>query len=460
MCMGLTDIAFDNENKTIYGVSQLNREVRILLEDGFSTIWLKGEISNFACPLSGHMYFSLKDNDAQVRCAMFRGNNKLLTFAPKNGDEVLICATLTLYESRGDFQLLVEHMEIAGEGALLREYELLKKQLLQQGLFATEHKQELPYMPLTIGILTSPTGAAVQDILSVLERRYSSGSVIIYPVPVQGASATKALSRMLKIVVQRNECDLLIIARGGGSIEDLVAFNSEQLAQDIFHCPIPTISGIGHETDFTIADFVVDQRAATPSAAAELASANQLHIDQTLANCQHSLKQAVINNLHMLQKHVAYLQSRIIHPQTKLQNNMQSLDNLADRMRHAMQSTMSTKRYQLHSQLMPLKQYNLQQKLSLAQNQLVQLQQRLHATEKYFLQHLKTRLQSATNALNIVNPLAILQRGYVIMQNDHDASVISDPQQMQIGNKVRARFAQGEAKCTVDEILDNPIRED
>ncbi|SMN10986.1 Exodeoxyribonuclease VII large subunit [uncultured Candidatus Thioglobus sp.] len=457
--MNSTDIFFKQEDTAIYGVSQLNREVRILLENGFSTIWLKGEISNFACPISGHMYFSLKDNQAQVRCAMFRGNNKLLTFEPKNGAEVLIRANVTLYESRGDFQLLVEHMEIAGEGALLREYELLKKKLLQQGLFATEHKQDLPYMPLTIGILTSPTGAALRDVLSVLQRRYRAGSIIIYPVPVQGTSAAKALSRMLNIVVQRNECDVLIIARGGGSIEDLAAFNSEQLARDIFHCPIPTISGIGHETDFTIADFVVDQRAATPSAAAELASADQLYVQKTLASYRHSLRQAIVNNLQALQKHVAYLQSRIVHPQTKLQHNMQRLDNLADRMWHTIQSMLTTQRYQLDSQLMTSKQHNIRQKLSLAQMQLMQLSQRLQTIKNRFLQDLKTRLKLAMNALDAVSPLATLQRGYVIMQYDN-GKVISDHQQIKVGDKVHARFAQGQAKCTIDEVLDKPANED
>ena len=256
--------------RDIYTVSRLNREVRVLLERGFGTLWIEAEISNFARPSSGHWYFSLKDANAQVRCAMFRQRNYLSTFTPKDGQKVLVRARIGLYEPRGEYQLIVDHIEDAGRGALQRQFEELRARLAAEGLFAAERKRPLPGLPVRIGIITSPTGAAVRDILHVLARRFPAIGVLIYPVQVQGAQAAADIVAALELAGRRADCDVLILARGGGSLEDLWAFNDERLARAIVASPIPIITGVGHEVDFTIADFAADVRAPTPSAAAEL----------------------------------------------------------------------------------------------------------------------------------------------------------------------------------------------
>ena len=256
--------------RNVYSVSALNREVRLLIERGLGVIWVEGELSNLAQPSSGHWYFSLKDRDAQLRCAMFRQRNSSVGFTPRAGQQVLVRGRVSLYEPRGDYQFIAEHMEEAGVGALKREFERLKAKLAAEGLFAPELKRSLPRIPKRIGVVTSPTGAAIRDILHILARRFPPASVLIYPSPVQGEAAVPALIESLRLAGERRECDVLIVARGGGSLEDLWAFNDERLARAIRACPIPVVSGIGHEVDFTIADFVADVRAPTPSGAAEL----------------------------------------------------------------------------------------------------------------------------------------------------------------------------------------------
>jgi len=258
-------------NRDIYSVSRLNREVRVLLERGFGSVWLEAEISNFAKPSSGHWYFSLKDAAAQVRCCMFRQRNMLCAFAARDGQKVLVRARIGLYEPRGEYQLVIDHMEDSGLGALKRQFEELSAKLAAEGLFAAERKRPLPMIPKRIGVITSPTGAAIRDILHVLARRFAAVPVLIYPVAVQGATAAAEIAAAVRLAGRRAECDVLILARGGGSLEDLWAFNDEALARAIVASPIPVVSGIGHEIDFTIADFAADVRAPTPSAAAEIA---------------------------------------------------------------------------------------------------------------------------------------------------------------------------------------------
>ncbi len=257
--------------RDIYSVTRLNREARILLESGLGLVWVQAEVSNFARPGSGHWYFSLKDKDAQLRCAMFRQRNVLARFTPREGQLVLARGRVSLYEPRGDYQLLVEHLEDAGIGALQRAFEELRARLGAEGLFASERKRALPAAPMRIGVITSPTGAAIRDILHVLAQRFPAAAVLIYPVPVQGAAAAAAIAAALDLAAARAECDVLILARGGGSLEDLWAFNDERVARALARCTVPIVTGIGHETDVTIADFVADLRAPTPTAAAQFA---------------------------------------------------------------------------------------------------------------------------------------------------------------------------------------------
>ncbi|HSD73419.1 MAG TPA: exodeoxyribonuclease VII large subunit, partial [Steroidobacteraceae bacterium] len=267
-------IAATLPERDVYTVSRLNREARALLERAMPALWIEGEMSNFAAPSSGHWYFSLKDSGAQVRCAMFRQRNYLSVCKPRDGLHVLARARVSLYEPRGEYQLLVDHLEEAGEGALRRRFEALKARLHQEGLFAAERKRALPTLPRRIGVITSPTGAAIRDILNVLRRRFCSVPVLIYPVPVQGAGAASQIAAAIRFASGRADCDVLVLARGGGSLEDLWAFNEESVARALFECRIPIVCGVGHEIDFTIADFVADVRAPTPSAAAELVAPN------------------------------------------------------------------------------------------------------------------------------------------------------------------------------------------
>src|SRR5271167_4794465 len=299
-----------HSNRDIYSVSRLNREVRVLLERGFGGLWLEAEISNFARPSSGHWYFSLKDSAAQVRCAMFRQRNMLSAFTPRDGQKVLVRARIGLYEPRGEFQLIVDHMEDAGLGALKRQFEELSARLNLEGLFAVERKRPLPSLPRRIGVITSPTGAAVRDILHVLARRFPATAVLIYPVSVQGAQAAAEIVAALESAGVRAECDVLILARGGGSLEDLWAFNDERLARVIAASSIPVISGVGHEIDFTIADFAADVRAPTPSAAAELVVPDAAEWFDAFAQFGARLRRGMLRRLEAHRERLRWLMGR------------------------------------------------------------------------------------------------------------------------------------------------------
>jgi exodeoxyribonuclease VII large subunit len=345
-------------DRDVYTVSRLNQTARKLLEQGLARIWLEGELSNIARPSSGHLYFTLKDSKAQIRGAMFRSRNQLLRFNPEEGMQVLVRAKISLYEPRGDYQLIAEAMQEAGDGVLQQAFDALKLKLEKEGLFATETKQALPTLPIHIGVITSPSGAAIRDVLSVLRRRFPAIPVLIYPVPVQGKDAGREIAAMLETAAARKECDVLILTRGGGSLEDLWAFNEEIVARAIHACRIPLISAVGHEVDFTIADFVADRRAPTPSAAAELVSPDQTewlaqvgaletrgvrHIRQTLADSQERLR---------------WLNQRLQlrHPGQYLRQQAQRLDELEQRTRLAIQSYFNRLRYSLNEALAQLKQ--------------------------------------------------------------------------------------------------------
>ncbi|MGD8785693.1 MAG: exodeoxyribonuclease VII large subunit, partial [Thioalkalispiraceae bacterium] len=321
--------------RDVYSVSRLNTEARALLEGSFPLLWVEGEISNFACPASGHWYFSLKDEQAQVRCAMFRNRNAHLGFVPKNGMQVMIRAKISLYQARGEFQIIAEHMEESGEGALRRLFEDLKKRLQQEGLFAAEHKQPLPDHIQTIGVITSPTGAAIRDILTTLKRRYPAAQIIIYPVPVQGAESGPQIANMIKTVDRRNEVDVVLLARGGGSLEDLWSFNEEIVARAIYDCSLPTVVGVGHEIDFTIADMVADCRAPTPTAAAELVSPNQFELRQTLRQNINRLANAIQRQLSQQYQQINWLAQRLQHPGRRIEDLSQRLDDLQLRLNQA-----------------------------------------------------------------------------------------------------------------------------
>ena len=323
---------FSTPDGLIYSVSQLTREVRTLLELSFATTWVEGEISNLRDPGSGHLYFSLKDASAQVRCAMFRLRAGTLGFRPKDGMHVLLRGKISLYEERGDFQLIVDFMEETGDGALRRAFELLKQRLALEGLFAIERKKPLPKLPQCIGVVTSPTGAAIRDILSVLRRRFAAIPVVIYPTLVQGNEAAGKIAQALALANRDGRCDVLLLARGGGSLEDLWPFNEEIVARAVFESVIPVVSGIGHEIDFTIADLVADQRAATPSAAAELVSPDMSDWATMLHRIYLRLTQAIRMVLRHTDLVVQGLGKRLPHPVRRLQDQAQHVDGLEQRL--------------------------------------------------------------------------------------------------------------------------------
>lgn len=401
------EIGTITQNSKVYTISQLNKEARFLLEGNFPLIWVEGEISNLAQPSSGHIYFSLKDEFAQVRCAMFRGKNHLLSFTPENGVHILAQVQMSIYEQRGDYQLIVHNMELTGDGVLRNKFEELKKKLFTEGLFNSEHKLAIPKLPKCIGVVTSPTGAAIKDIISVTKRRFASIPMIIYPTQVQGNQAAEQIVHAIELANQHNKCDVLIVARGGGSLEDLWPFNEEIVARSIFASRIPILSGIGHEIDFTIADFVADQRAATPSAAAELVSPD---VTEWLNTVKH-------------------LRTKFIHlMQTSLQQAKLTLANLIKRLQHPGQ------RLQDYAQLLD----NLEQRVSLAMNNLIR--------------HKRSEMTNLSRALHSVSPLATLSRGYAIVSLDKNGKILRHVQDVNIGDNIKARLESGSLKCTVREI--------
>ncbi len=440
-------------NRTVYTVSELNRQVKGLLEISFPLLWVEGELSNFARPRSGHWYFTLKDAGAQVRCAMFRTRNALLPFQPADGMQVLVRARLGLYEARGDYQLIVEHMEEAGDGALRRAFEALRNRLMSEGLFDDEHKQPLPPVPSRIGVITSPTGAAIRDILSVLRRRFPLGRVMIYPVAVQGAAAAPAIVEALATATARAECDVLILARGGGSLEDLWAFNEEIVARAIAACPIPIVSGVGHEVDFTIADFVADQRAPTPSAAAELVSPDQTEWRTRLARLHEALARAMRQRLETGAQRSRWLSARLErqHPGRALETRMQRLDELDVRLRRALHSGHARCRERLASAEVHLRYLDPRQRARQYARQCDGLQRRLDTAMTRRMEQHDARLKLAMRALHAVSPLATLERGYAIASQAHEDTrrVITDAGDAPAGTRLDLRLHRGHLDCEV-----------
>ncbi|ELA9391015.1 TPA: exodeoxyribonuclease VII large subunit [Vibrio parahaemolyticus] len=437
-------------NQNIFTVSRLNAEVRLLLENEMGIVWLVGEISNFSAPVSGHWYLTLKDSRAQVKCAMFRGNNRRVTFKPANGNQVLVKARLSLYEPRGDYQLIIESMQPEGDGRLQQEFEELKMKLAAEGLFAQTNKLPLPEHPKRVGIITSKTGAALYDILDVLKRRDPSLPVVIYPTMVQGDDAAIQIAQAIGRANSRNECDVLIVGRGGGSLEDLWCFNNEILARTIAASQIPIISAVGHEVDMTIADFVADVRAPTPSAAAELVSRDNSHKDQSLVAKQHKLASAMRYYLAQQKQQSAQLLHRLErqHPSYQLQHQSQQLDELDMRLRRAMQHFIDTRQ-----QAVERKHHRLQ--LNSPAKHLAQQKSRLERVEHKLLDAMDRKLLTmrhqlaiAAEKLDTVSPLATLKRGYSITQTDQ-GKVVTSADDVKTGDLLVTRLANGEIHSTV-----------
>ena len=452
-------MALDNKKiaaqpiKEVYAVSRLVREARGILEGALPLIWVEGELSNLAMPASGHIYFTLKDKLAQVRCAMFKSRNRQLRFTPENGMQLLMRVRVTLYEERGEFQLVVEHMEQAGSGALQRAYEALKYRLSEQGLFDEQHKLSLPTIPSNIGIVSSPDGAAVHDILTVLKRRFPAANVIIYPVAVQGQESATQIADAILLADKRQECDVLIVGRGGGSLEDLWAFNDEKLAHVVFACTIPIISAVGHEIDFTIIDFVADVRAPTPSAAAEIAVPDRAEWLSQMGNYYHRLQLLMRHYLTCQVRHLNQLQKRLIHPGGQISQQMQRLDQLSEKLCRACRQIIASKQQRLIMWRMRLK--RPQDSMAIHQVKLGQMSKQLHYAIQHILRRHKEGLGEKIRMLKAVSPLNTLERGYSIATLDKTEKVLTSVDDVQLGQFINVRLQYGKLHCKVQDISDD-----
>ena len=428
----------------IYSVSQLNQSVRLMLENQLGAVWLTGEISNFSQPVSGHWYLSLKDENAQVRCAMFRMKNLRVSFRPTNGMQVLVRANVSLYEPRGDYQLIIESMHLAGEGLLMQQFEALKLKLAAEGLFAQHLKKNLPHFSKAVGIITSKTGAALQDILHILQRRDPSLKIIIYPTAVQGKDAATDIAQMIELANQRQEVDVLIVGRGGGSLEDLWCFNEEMVARAIFHSHLPVISAVGHETDVTIADFVADVRAPTPSAAAELVSRNQTELLQQLQYRRQRLEIALDRLFAEKQQKLKHLSLRLHnqHPQAQLRIQQQLITQLSHRLQQSLRHRWQKKAENLTALSIRLYKNPFPLRLQQYEQQLAQLKVRLNSHMNLTLSLQQKQLAHLCGKLDSLSPLKVLARGYSITQNQQNFTIRS-MKDVNVGEHIKTRLTDG-----------------
>jgi exodeoxyribonuclease VII large subunit len=436
----------------VLSVTELNRRARQLLEVHLATVWVRGEISNLSMPTSGHWYFTLKDEKAQIRCAMFRGNNALLRFRPEQGMQVIARGRVSLYEGRGDYQLITENLQVDGAGNLQIAFEQLKAKLEDERLFDEDFKQELPALPRHVGVITSPTGAAIRDILSVFKRRFPAIKISIFPVPVQGTDAAPAIVRALQLANRQTDIDALIIARGGGSLEDLWAFNEEIVARAVFASEIPVVSAVGHETDFTICDFVADVRAPTPSAAAELLSPDIADYDALFAHYGSELNKQLRTLLASYRGALLNLVKRLRHPSHTLREQQQKLDHLEWRLLRAQRLHQQNLQLQLEKLDSQLQRHHPQQILQQIHYRLCQAQRRLRELTHSRLQQDRLRLMHLVALLDSVSPLGTLKRGYAIATDAHGNNLIRSSQ-VQAKERIAVRLFEGELECAVELVI-------
>ena len=439
--------------RDLYSVSRLNAEVRAVLEGSFPVIWVEGEVTGLSQPRSGHWYFGLKDSFAQVRCAMFRNRNILARFRPADGQQVLIRARVSFFEARGEFQLVAEHIEPAGEGALRRAFEALKAKLEKEGLFDPARKKPLPAYPRRVGLVTSPTGAAIHDCLTVLRRRFPALPVVLYPVPVQGEGAAAEIAQMLRVADTRDECDLLILTRGGGSPEDLAPFNDEALARTIATLRTPLIAAIGHEIDFTIAEFVADRRAPTPSAAAELASPDGVELGARVERLAVRLRSGARRHAATARARLEHLVHRLrrSHPAAILRQRAQRVDDLDERQRRALARRLERQAARLAGARGRLQLLAPTTRLALARDRLAAAARALGRAARTAVGGRQSHLAATAGKLDALSPLATLDRGYAIVRRSDDGRLVRSCNLAPPGTAVEALLADGLLACRVED---------
>jgi exodeoxyribonuclease VII large subunit len=438
-----------DNTQEIISVSEINRRAKSILEENFPLVWIQGEVSNFFSAASGHWYFSLKDESSEIRCAMFTIKNHQITFEPKDGDHLVLNGTLSIFEGRGQYQIIVEHIELAGEGALLKAFEELKKTLLTEGLFDDSLKKRLPSYPRSIAVVTSPDGAVIQDIINVLSRRSPFFNLTVVPTLVQGEKAAPLICEALNKASNLENIDLIILARGGGSIEDLWAFNNEEVARAIVNCPIPLVSAVGHETDFTISDFVADIRAPTPSIAAEIISQPYSELKETLKGYQGYLLKSVEYQFDSQRTRIANLIKRIRHPGDKLREIGQRVDYLETALIQEMHQKVSFKKNQLNLTQLSLQQNSPQNKVKEAKVYLQNASKDLLKAFQLKIERKRKLLGELVAIIEAVSPLSVLARGYSIISTEPEGKILSSSNQVEIGQTISAVLNKGRIKAEV-----------
>lgn len=435
--------------KRIYSVSELTAEIKYILEEKFSMIWINGEISNLGRPASGHLYFSLKDSRSQISGVMFRGQNRKLTFDLEDGMQVTGFGRISVYEPRGTYQIILEHVEPKGVGALQVAFEQLKALLSREGLFDDSRKQRLPFLPKKIAVVTSPTGAVVHDIINIVSRRFSSVDLLVVPVKVQGAGAVEEIVDALERLGDRTDIDAVILARGGGSLEDLQAFNSEAVARAIAASPLPLISAVGHETDFTIADFVADVRAATPSEAAEIVVPDKSDLERRHKTLASRLSQSFISALSWYHEHLQHIVLRLHDPRKRIQDFRLRLDDDFDRLVRAITVSIDRKQRELQLWHHRLNGKNPGSTLSRAKIVHQQIHSMMLKNLGMMLESKRRELIRLTGQLEALSPTAILDRGYSITRRFPGKEVVTDPETLALGSDVEVLVSKGTLTCSI-----------
>ena len=438
-----------DNTQEIISVSEINSRAKSILEENFPFVWIQGEVSNFFSAASGHWYFSLKDESSEIRCAMFANKSHRITFEPKDGDHLVLNGTLSIFEGRGQYQIIVEHIELAGEGALLKAFEELKKKLLTEGLFDDSLKKKLPSYPRSIAVVTSPDGAVIQDIINVLSRRSPFFNLTVVPTLVQGEKAAPLICEALNKASDLENIDLIILARGGGSIEDLWAFNNEEVARAIVSCPIPLVSAVGHETDFTISDFVADIRAPTPSIAAEIISQPYSELKETLEGYQSYLLKSVESQFDSQRTRITNLIKRIRHPGDKLREIGQKVDYLETALIQEMDQKVSFKKNQLNLTQLSLQQNSPQNKVKEAKVYLQNASKDLLKAFQLKIERKRKLLGELVATIEAVSPLSVLARGYSIISTEPEGKILSSSDQVKIGQTISAVLNKGSIKAEV-----------
>ena len=443
-----------SNNQEIISVSEVNSLAKGILERDLSNIWIQGEISSFTAHSSGHWYFTIKDKNSSLSCVMFKFENQNILFEPKVGDELILNGNVGIYAPTGKYQFNVKHIEVFGEGALLKAYEELKKKLEREGLFEASNKRDFPTMPKSIAVITSETGAVLRDIVTVLRRRSPTLVVTLIESQVQGRDADKFIVQAIKTANKRKDFDLIILARGGGSIEDLWCFNMESVAREIFKSRLPIVSAIGHETDFTISDFVADLRAPTPSAAAELISENHFNLPDSLERITNEIIKIISNKINYIGDNVKNLLKLIRHPGDKLRETTQQIDNYEMRIKNSLMNLILKKSKDLEQEISNLKSSSPQIKIQASNNKLEIISSALRNGIKANLEKKKKRFSLELSTLQAVSPLSVLARGYSII-SDEEGQIVRSSKNLSLNQKIKARFGEGQIIAKVTEYVED-----